>query len=71
MTRIAPAEALLALVAHSFVARLAAGAGLQPARLATLGALAEAVPAFRLGYPDGHRTLAEVAARLARSHLWA
>jgi len=71
VTRIAPAEALLALMAHSFVARLAAGAGLQPARLATLGALAEAVPAFRLGYPDGHRTLAEVAARLARSHLWA
>ena len=63
--RLPPAEALLALVGHSFVARLAAGAGLQPARIAVLGALAETVPAFRLSYPDGRRHLAAVAERLA------
>ena len=66
--RLAPAAALLALIRHSFIARLAAGAGLQPARLVTLGAIAEAVPTYRLAYPTGRRHLEAVAARLVGPH---
>lgn len=58
---VGPAEALLALVEHSFLARLAAGAGLQPQRLATLARLVENVPVRRLAYPSGRQHLAAVA----------
>jgi len=64
ISRLSPADALLALAAHSFVARLVAGAGLQPGRLATLAELAGAVPTYRLTYPTGLRNLEAVVRRL-------
>lgn len=66
--RMSPSGALLALTAHSFIARLVAGAGLQPARLELLGRLVETVPTFRLSYPTGYDHLEAVVDRLAAAH---
>lgn len=57
-----PAEATLLLLGCSFLPRLVAGAGLQPARMELLGRLVESVPVRRLVYPDGYERLPEVAA---------
>jgi hypothetical protein len=57
-----PQEALVELIRCSFLARMLAACGRQPARLPLLAALAGAVPVRRLVYPSGVEHLPEVAA---------
>jgi hypothetical protein len=64
LSPVSPREALLELVRHSYVARLAQGAGLQPRRLGLLAEVARRVPLWRLSYPSGFDELARVAAVL-------
>lgn len=57
-----PRRALIELARHSFLARMAEAAGLQPARLLRLARLAEQVPVRTLSFPDGVERLSEVIA---------
>ncbi len=57
-----PREAVIELTRRSFIPRLAAAAGWQARRLATLARLAERVPMRHLLYPAGFERLAEVRA---------
>lgn len=61
--RIAPAsprQGLIELARHSFLARMAEAAGLQPERLAFLARLASQVPIRTLSYPSGVELLPRV-----------
>lgn len=61
---VAPAAAVMALLAGSYLPRLAPAAGLHERRLALLGRLVEAVPVRRLVYPRGFDRLDATAVRL-------
>lgn len=65
--RIAPAEAVVELVRHSFTPHLVEAAGLQPARLGILARLAGEVPLFRLSYPSGFEHLPRVVESVLRA----
>jgi hypothetical protein len=58
-------EAVLALVAGSFLPRLVEAMGWAGRRLDLLARLADAVPVRRISFPEGLERLPEVAARLA------
>jgi hypothetical protein len=58
-------EAVLALVAGSFLPRLVEAMGWAGRRLDLLTRLADAVPVRRISFPEGLERLPEVAARLA------
>jgi hypothetical protein len=51
--RVAPAEAVIELVRHSFAPHLVEAAGLQPGRFDVLARLTQRVPVYRLSYPSG------------------
>lgn len=57
---VAPANAVLALIAGSYLPRLVVGAGLQGRRLERLARLVERVPVRRLVLPEGPDRLPEV-----------
>ena len=59
-----PSQAVVALLAGSFLPRLAAGAGLQERRLDLLARLVEAVPVRRLVFPRGSGPVEPVVARV-------
>lgn len=55
-----PRDAVIELVRHSFVGRLAEAAGQGARRFDLLARIAEAVPLARLSYPSGHEHLPRV-----------
>ncbi len=61
---LAPSEAVMALVAGSYLPRLAPAAGLGERRLGALAELVETVPVLRLRYPRGYAQLDRAAARV-------
>lgn len=61
LVRIPPAEALIALIQHSFLPRVTDQLGLAPRRLPVLVDLARRAHAYRLVYPDGIDHLPRVA----------
>lgn len=64
LDRLPPGEALVALLAGSYLPRLAPAAGLQEGRMEQLGRLVERIPVRRLVYPRGLDRLPEVVAAL-------
>jgi hypothetical protein len=54
---LAPGQAVIELVRHSFLARMVEALGWQPRRLGLLARVAETVPVRRLVYPDGWERL--------------
>ncbi|HXF61610.1 MAG TPA: hypothetical protein VNK95_08335 [Caldilineaceae bacterium] len=57
---LSPVEAMIELVRHSFVARLAQAVGLQPRRLDFFSRLVRTTPVRRLRYPSGFEHLPRV-----------
>lgn len=53
ITLLSPRDAVIALVQHSFVPRIAQAVGLQPKRLDFFARLIARVPVYRLQYPSG------------------
>lgn len=66
MVPVAGQEAVMTLVAHSFLPRETQRFGLQPNRLPVLAHVAATVPVVRLRYPSGFDRLAEVVAAIAQ-----
>jgi hypothetical protein len=64
---LAPSEAVMALVAGSYLPRLAPAAGLGERRLGALGRLVEAVPVRQLIHPRGFDRLDAIAETLLRA----
>jgi hypothetical protein len=60
ITRLSQQRALMALISHSFGARLADALGRTPQRLDLLAQLVKNVPVCRLSYPSGFEKLARV-----------
>lgn len=67
LRRVAPAEAVIELVRHSFAPHMVEAAGLQPGRFDALARLAQRIPVYRLSCPCGFAELPRVVEAVLRS----